>query len=583
MAEIRSIYKYDELADDEYYPVYGDPREKCEDAFIKTVSLLDTVLSTQTEDIPAILWFYRANRLATHLASLGLRNEALQLCFFSDRVIATLSQSTPTGNCDFFQSDLAMSRLNLSIRLSEAGRREEALELNEKAVSMYRSLADVNSYTFFTHELAGSLQFLSNCLRENGEKEEALKRIQEATSITDDYQENSFTTAGCAGILHDLAIHLSNMGKGEEALLRIQDAVQLHRNSGQHQDFPNHELARSLVVLSSYLPDSWQKEEALDEAWNICDTLAEEHPRVITPQLTNTLRDLSRVFGSMEKRQRALDCIDLALNLRRKQNTGTFDHEIASLLQASAIFLPDNHLEERKENLEEAAMIYQRLAKQGPHNFTPQLANTFHGLSLTLRAMGRTEEALDYIQKATHLRRRPAEQDLDTFHSNLASSLKLLSNCLSDCGKNKEALAEIQESTALFNKLSRKYPDSSQKEFVDSLKTLHKCLTELGVVKDAQLVSKRIDAISRRMEERAVQSSCAGMDELSLCDTTERPRKKTRKQRLRQAASDTEGRSEGWDQLYRLDKNWLKGTEGWREDWLKGGDWLRPLGRLDKY
>ncbi|RKM86463.1 hypothetical protein SFRA_033305, partial [Streptomyces xinghaiensis] len=68
---------------------------------------------------------------------------------------------------------------NLAIRLSEVGRREEALAPAEEAVRLRRELAEVNPAAYLPN-LAGALNNLAIQLSEVGRREEALAPAEEA-------------------------------------------------------------------------------------------------------------------------------------------------------------------------------------------------------------------------------------------------------------------------------------------------------------------------------------------------------------------------------------------------------------------
>ena len=78
-----------------------------------------------------------------------------------------------------YEPDLATSLNNLSIRLAEAGRRDEALTAIQDAVEIYRRLAAANPAAY-EPDLAMSLNNLSIRLADAGRRDEALTAIQDA-------------------------------------------------------------------------------------------------------------------------------------------------------------------------------------------------------------------------------------------------------------------------------------------------------------------------------------------------------------------------------------------------------------------
>jgi tetratricopeptide (TPR) repeat protein len=75
-----------------------------------------------------------------------------------------------------------MSLNNLANRLSELGRREEALAAAQEAVQIRRALAAARPEAF-TPDLARSLSNLAAMLSELGRREEALAAAQEAAAL----------------------------------------------------------------------------------------------------------------------------------------------------------------------------------------------------------------------------------------------------------------------------------------------------------------------------------------------------------------------------------------------------------------
>ena len=82
---------------------------------------------------------------------------------------------------DAFAPDLATSLNNLSLRLSDLGRREPALAAIEEAVATYRGLAAARPDAF-APDLALSLNNLSVRLSALGRREPALAAIEEAVA-----------------------------------------------------------------------------------------------------------------------------------------------------------------------------------------------------------------------------------------------------------------------------------------------------------------------------------------------------------------------------------------------------------------
>ena len=142
-----------------------------------------------------------------------------------------------------------------SNRLSDLGRREEALAASEEAVGLYRSLAAARPDAF-TPYLALALNTLSNRLYALGRHEAALTASQKAVELYRTLaaaRPNAFTPY-LASSLNNLSVFLSDLGRREEALAASDEAVAIRRAlAAARPDAFTPGLARSLSVLADVL------------------------------------------------------------------------------------------------------------------------------------------------------------------------------------------------------------------------------------------------------------------------------------------------------------------------------------------
>jgi tetratricopeptide (TPR) repeat protein len=110
-----------------------------------------------------------------------------------------------SANAAAYEPDLAGSLNNLSVRLAETGRRDEALTAIEQAVAVYRRLASANAAAY-EPDLASSLNNLSVDLAEAGRRDEALAAIKQAVAV-----RRRLTSANAAAYEPDLAMSLNNL------------------------------------------------------------------------------------------------------------------------------------------------------------------------------------------------------------------------------------------------------------------------------------------------------------------------------------------------------------------------------------
>ncbi|MFL6262871.1 MAG: tetratricopeptide repeat protein, partial [Thermoanaerobaculia bacterium] len=230
------------------------------------------------------------NNLSVRLSDLGRREEALTACEEAVAIRRQLAAARP----DAFRPALASALNNLSVRLSDLGRREEALAACEEAVAILRQLAAARPDAF-RPDLATSLNNLSISLSDLGRREEALAACEEAVAILRQLaaaRPDAFRP-DLATSLNNLSVRLSDLGRREEALTACEEAVAILRQlAAARPDAFRPALAMSLNNLSSSLSDLGRREEALaacEEASELYRQLAAARPDAFRPDLATSL------------------------------------------------------------------------------------------------------------------------------------------------------------------------------------------------------------------------------------------------------------------------------------------------------
>jgi len=132
---------------------------------------------------------------------------------------------------DAFFPDLAMAVANLSVRLSELGRREDALTAAEEAVLLCRQLTAARPDAF-TPDLAGAVNNLARALSELGRREDALAAAEEAVALFRQLaaaRPDAFTRNLAAALVTSGAC-LTKLSRLGDALAADQEAVDLYRS-----------------------------------------------------------------------------------------------------------------------------------------------------------------------------------------------------------------------------------------------------------------------------------------------------------------------------------------------------------------
>jgi tetratricopeptide (TPR) repeat protein len=118
-------------------------------------------------------------QVARELEALGLPDSTVSLRRVGEWVSRTLLHTLGLSGEDAVLAERARHQNNLGVRLSELGRREEALEAAKEAEEAYRELAKRNPDAF-QPDLAMSLNNLGGRLSALGRREEALPAFEEA-------------------------------------------------------------------------------------------------------------------------------------------------------------------------------------------------------------------------------------------------------------------------------------------------------------------------------------------------------------------------------------------------------------------
>ncbi len=271
------------------------------------------------------------HNLGVRLSDLGRREEALE----ATREAVTLRRQLSAQRPDAFLPDLAMALNNLGLRLSGLGRREEALEATREAVTLYRQLSAQRPDAFLP-DLALSLNNLGMMLSNLGRREEALEATREAVTL---YRQLSAQRPDAflpdlAGSLNNLGVRLSGLGRREEALEATREAVTLRRQlSAQRPDAFLPDLATSLNNLGAMLSNLGRREEALEatrEAVTLYRQLSAQRPDAFLPDLARSLNNLGLMLSNLGRREEALEATREAVTLYRQLSS-----------QRPDAFLPD--------------------------------------------------------------------------------------------------------------------------------------------------------------------------------------------------------------------------------------------------
>ena len=377
----------------------------------------------------------------------------------------------------------------LSIRLSDVGERNAALEAAREAVELYRGLAEASPQAYMP-DLAMSLNNLANRLSAVGERGDALVVAREAVRLRRVLAEASpqAYTPDLAGSLNNLAIRLSAVGERGEALVVAGEAVELYRalaEASPQAYMPD--LAASLSNLANCLSSMGDRDRALvvaREAVELYRALAEASPQAYRPDLAGALNNLAAFLSEVGEPGEALGVAREAVELRRvlaEASPQAYMPDLAASLSNLANCLSE--VGERGEALvaaREAVELYRALAEASPQAYMPDLAMSLNNLANRLSAVGERGEALVVAREAVRLRRVLAEASPQAYTPDLARSLNNLANRLSEVGERNEALEAAREAVRLRRALAEASPQAYTPDLAASLNNLANILSEVG-------------------------------------------------------------------------------------------------------
>jgi hypothetical protein len=466
------------------------------------------------------------NNLSGRLADLGRREEARSAVKEAVNLYRRLAVAKP----DVYLPYLAMSLSNLSIHVAKLEGREEALIAIQEAVDIRRRLAEDRPDSFLP-DLATSLNNFSNSLADIGRLEESLRAVQEATDLHQrlaQVRPDRFLP-DLATSLNNLSLRLADLGRREEALSAIEAAADLHRHLAEAKpDAFLPDLANSLNTRSLRLADLGRREEALSaiqEATDARRRLVQWRPDAFLPNLASSLNNLCLHLAHLGRREEALSAIQEATDLYRRlvrEEPDPFLPYLANAHHNLANRLAEvGRHEEALSASQDATELYRLLAHDRPDPFLPYFAVSLNGLSNHLADLGRREDALSASRDAADLYRRLAYDRPDAFRHGLASSLTNLSNRHGDLGRPEEALGVIQEAVHLYRRLAQDWPDAFLPDLATSLNNLCIRLAELDRRTEAlNAIDEAADIRRRLAHERpdAFLSDLAmSLNNVSIC------------------------------------------------------------------
>jgi len=291
--------------------------------------------------------------------------------------------------------------------------REKAVDIQTAVTDRLKTAPPPSDPDFrITHRLmiGRSLERLAKRLSDVGRRENALDAAQEAVEVYGNLaaEHPDAFMLDWAMALCELADNLRDVGRRDAALVVAQYAVEIHhRFPDRRADASMHNLAMALTLLAATFHDVNRHNDALDaaqEAVEIRRKLADHHPNALMHDRANALTTLANALGDAGRQADAPGPARQAVDLFRKlttQSPDSFMPDLAmSLLNLSASLSHVGPYDEALDVAQEAVRLFRRLAAEHPDTFVPQLARSLVSLHLCHKAMDQMPDAKEAIVEA---------------------------------------------------------------------------------------------------------------------------------------------------------------------------------------
>jgi tetratricopeptide (TPR) repeat protein len=291
--------------------------------------------------------------------------------------------------------------LELGRRLGNAADRGQAVDATRSAVDILRKLAQADPAA---HEpgFARSLHDLSARLFEAGRWEEAVDTANQAEAIYRRLMPSSEYDALLAASLGKVRDGLMRLGRREQALSAGREVAHIYRQlAATNADVYEPEVVTALSVLGDLLSDSAHWEEAFDvtkQAVDVYGRLWQSDALATGAVLLTTmnkLRDQLRTAGKLRYAVRISEWVVTALERLAECDNAIYEAVLARSMNTLGVMMSTMGFPRLAlESTEKAVESYRRLARADPQIYRAPLGAALNNLGNHLLALGRLDEAL---------------------------------------------------------------------------------------------------------------------------------------------------------------------------------------------
>ena len=378
---------------------------------------------------------------------------------------------------------------NVGLTLAQVGRAAEALTATEKAVAIYRQLAEAHPERY-RPVLAASLNTIGVRFSELGRTVEAASVTEEAVAIYQELAESDPNRyrADLATAWSNLGVRLWKQGRTAEALPIAEQAVTaLRQLNDTDPDQYRSYLARCLANLGIWQAELGRPADALpiiEEGAAIYRGLAEANPDRYRPDFSQILVNLATILQQVGRSLDALPISEEVIYLYRGLAETYPDRYLyylaASLSNLGVQLAESGRSADAIAASQESVAAFRELAQTNPNLHLPDLAGTLSNLGARLAESGRSADAVAVSEESVAIYRELALANPDMYHFRLAGSMSNLGLRLSEAGRSADALPYASAAVEIFRKLAEADPDRHRPDLVRSLLNLAAIMSALG-------------------------------------------------------------------------------------------------------
>ncbi|GIF26821.1 lipopolysaccharide biosynthesis regulator YciM [Actinoplanes tereljensis] len=402
---------------------------------------------------------------------------------------------------------------NYTIRLSDSGEHDRALQAARETVGRYTDLADTDPN--HATSLAMALNNLAIQLYSTGAYGEA---ADVASQAVERYRSlvsgsaNRHLRRDLGAALNTLAVALSHHDEHRSAHAVIQESVDLHRqlaNDGTPAD-----QAALAAALNTLANEEFRLGSAVDacaaaqQAVRIYGSLSENSPQTYLPDLAMALNTLANRQAALGEHDQALDASDRSVRAYAelaRRDPQAFEANLAMALNGLANRQAAyGDLATSVVTAERSVNLRRRLVQTSPAA-QPQLAMSLNSLAVRYRDAGDLDRSIEVAGEAVGIYRQLDPSGADVARAT-AMALSNLSVALADDGRRHEARTAAAEVVATYEAIRDTMPGAYEREYSVALNNLSHRELAIGAEDAAAQYAEAAVAIRRRLLAGDVES-----------------------------------------------------------------------------